>query len=269
MTTVGLAVVATAGLAFGTYAYLGSPDQPAAPLAARADLPSVDMTVDDAIAKVEAQLARTPDDVRGWSVLAPVYMRAGRFADAVAAYRKIIDLDGPTADREADLGEALMMADDGTIGDESLKLFESAAQRDPENLRARYYIAGHLTETGDYEAAVPAWEALVGLAKAGSANPDWVKTAEAGLQAARIGLNGGVQRDAAQIGAMVEGLSSRLLSQGGSIEEWTRLVRSRLVLGQTDLAQQAYEKARAAYPEAGDRAALDVLAADNGLVASE
>src|SRR5690606_14471557 len=99
--------------------------------------------------------------------------------------------------------------------------------------------------------AVPAWEALVGLARENGANPDWVKTAEAGLQAARTGLNGGAQPDAAQIGNMVEGLSSRLLSTGGSIEEWTRLVRSRLVLGQTDLAQQAYDAARAAYPQPG------------------
>ena len=67
---------------------------------------------------------------------------------------------------------------------------------------------------------------------------------------------------------MVEGLSSRLLESGGTIDEWTRLVRSRLVLGQTEAAQLAYDAARKAYPSAGDRAELDVLAADNGLVAS-
>ena len=72
----------------------------------------------------------------------------------------------------------------------------------------------------------------------------------------------------ADIAGMVEGLSTRLMQSGGTIDEWTRLVRSRLVLGQSELAQLAYDAARKAYPNAGDRAELDVLAADNGLVAS-
>ena len=92
--------------------------------------------------------------------------------------------------------------------------------------------------------------------------------AEAGLAAAEAGLNGGEVPDNSAIAGMVEGFSSRLNDSGGTIEEWTRLVRSRLVLGQTELAQTAYDAARKAYPNAGDRTELDVLAADNGLVAS-
>ena len=45
-------------------------------------------------------------------------------------------------------------------------------------------------------------------------------------------------------------------------------MRSRLVLGQTAEAQAAYDAARAAYPDASLRTELDVLAADNGLVAN-
>jgi cytochrome c-type biogenesis protein CcmH len=269
MMTIAVAVLATAVLAFGTYAYLGSPDVPAAPLAARADLPPQDLTLDEAVSKVEARLKETPDDVRGWSVLGPVYMHAGRYADAADAYRKVIALDGPSADRETDLGEALMMANGGKIGDDALKLFESAAARDPAHLRSRYYIAGHLTEVGDYETAVPAWEGLVTLAKAAKSSDDWVETAEAGLASARAGLNNGAMPDQQQVAGMVDGLSSRLMADGGTLEEWTRLVRSRLVLRQTELAQQAYDAARLAFPDPAARTALDVLAADNGLVAND
>jgi cytochrome c-type biogenesis protein CcmH len=46
------------------------------------------------------------------------------------------------------------------------------------------------------------------------------------------------------------------------------LVRSHLRLGQIELAQSAYDRARAAYPDAAVRTELDVLAADNGLVAN-
>ena len=73
--------------------------------------------------------------------------------------------------------------------------------------------------------------------------------------------------DPSQINAMVDGLAARLAAQGGSIEEWTRLVRSRLVQGRASDAQAAYDAARKAYPNAADRDELDTLALSSGLVA--
>ena len=95
----------------------------------------------------------------------------------------------------------------------------------------------------------------------------WLAGAQAGLAAAEAGLRGEVP-DTPDVTGMVEGLSARLLSDGGTVEDWTQLVRSRLVLGQTEAAQAAYDAARRAYPDAAERTELDVLAADNGLVAS-
>ena len=258
----GGAVVVTALLAFGIYGAMGRPDLPAAPLAERADVPPPDMTLDDAVAQIEQQLEKAPDDLRGWSVVAPAYMQMGRFDDAAKALRKVIALDGPTADRETDLGEALMMAAKGNATGEPMALFERAAKRDPQHARSRYYIAGELTRTGEFAAAKTAWTELLALSKGGES---WVEPAKAGLAAAEGGANG---TNSTVISGMVEGLSKRLTEQGGSIDEWTRLVRSRLVLGQTAAAQQAYDAARAAYPDAKVRAEIDVLAADNGLVAS-
>jgi cytochrome c-type biogenesis protein CcmH len=73
--------------------------------------------------------------------------------------------------------------------------------------------------------------------------------------------------NSAQIAAMVDGLDARLRSQGGTIDEWTQLVRSRMVEGRMADAQTAYDAARKAYPDPKVRTELDVLAADNGLVA--
>jgi cytochrome c-type biogenesis protein CcmH len=258
------AAVATALLAFGVYGALGRPDLPAQPLMERKDIPPPEMTLDDAVARIEAQLEANPGDLRGWSVVAPAYMQLGRFDDAAAALRKVIELDGPTADRETDLGEALMMAKNGDATGEPLELFRSASNRDVRHVRSRYYLASEATREGDFASAKTQWEALLKLSAGGES---WVANAEAGLAAAEAGLGGDMPANA-DIAGMVEGLSTRLTKSGGTIDEWTRLVRSRLVLGQSELAQQAYDAARKAYPNAGDRAELDVLAADNGLVAS-
>jgi cytochrome c-type biogenesis protein CcmH len=258
------AAVATALLAFGVYGAIGRPDLPAQPLMERKDIPPPEMTLDDAVARIEAQLKANPGDLRGWSVVAPAYMQLGRFDDAAAALRKVIELDGPTADRETDLGEALMMAKNGDAAGEPLELFRSASNRDVKHVRSRYYLASEATRAGDFANAKTQWKALLKLSTGGET---WVANAEAGLAAAEAGLRGDMPANA-DIAGMVEGLSSRLMQSGGTIDEWTRLVRSRLVLGQTEAAQLAYDAARKAYPNAGDRAELDVLAADNGLVAS-
>ncbi len=263
---VAAAAAATALLAFGVYGALGRPDLPAQPLVGRADLPPPQMTLDDAVTQIEARLRTTPDDVRGWTVVAPVYMQTGRFADAANALRKVIALDGPTADRETDLGEALMMAAGGDATGEPLALFRSAAGRDAAHVRSRYYVATELTREGDFAAAKAAWDELLKLGKGDEA---WITNAKAGLAAAEAGLGGAAMPDATDIAGMVEGLSARLLRDGGTIEEWARLVRSRLVMGDNEAAQTAYDAARKAYPVPGDRTELDVLAADNGLVARD
>lgn len=264
------AITATVMLTGITYYALGSPELPAQPLAERQDVAPAGLTLDDAVARIEAQLAKSPDDVRGWTVIAPVYMQLGRFADAANALRKVIAISGSSADRDTDLGEALMMEAKGIATGEPLELFRAAAASDATHVRSRYYIASELTRAGDYAAAKRAWTDLLAMSKGDEA---WVAAARDGLKMAEA--EGVVPEPepgngvSPAIRGMVEGLSTRLFAQGGSIEDWTRLVRSRLVLDQVAEAQTAYEAARAAFPDPAQRTELDVLAADNGLVAKK
>jgi cytochrome c-type biogenesis protein CcmH len=256
-----------AALAVGTYAYLGRPDLPAEPLAQRAAETGSGLNLDQAVKTIEARLAVDPNDLRGWQVIAPVYMQLGRYADAVKALRKANELAPPTADSKADLGEALMMQNGGSIVGEPLQLFRDAVALDPRHVRSLYYVAGEETRTGDYVSAVRDWTALLAL---GKGDEPWVTTARDGLAYATAQLHPQstpAPVNGAQIAAMVDGLDARLKAQGGTIDEWTQLVRSRLVQGDTAAAQAAYEQARKAYPDAAVRTELDVLAADSGLVA--
>ncbi len=256
-----IAVIATALLAFGAYGVLGNPDLPSAPLASRPP----EMTLEQAVARIEAQLTRTPDDLRGWQAIGPAYMQLQRFAEAERAFRRVIELGALSADAETDLAEAIMMKQGGSVAGEPLRLLESAAGRDPMHVRSRFYLAGEATRAGDYQSAIDQWNALLALAKGDEA---WVETARSGLAAATAGLSGDTMPGEDEIAAMVAGLKARLASEGGTLAEWTQLVRSHLVLGQVAEAQTAYDAARAAYPDPATRGELDILAADNGLVAN-
>ena len=108
--------------ALAAYLMLGSPSLPGQPLAAR--MTAEDRTLDNLVAKVEARLAQNPNEGRGWEVIAPIYLRLGRFDDAVKARRNALNLLGSTPDRWADLGEALVAAASGVVTAEAKKAFE-------------------------------------------------------------------------------------------------------------------------------------------------
>ena len=72
---------------------------------------------------MEEHLAKSPNDGAGWEVIAPVYMRLGRFNDAVTAWRRALALNGETAVRDANLGEALVAAANGVVTDDTKKTF--------------------------------------------------------------------------------------------------------------------------------------------------
>ena len=258
---VGLAAVAAISL--GLYAALGRPDLPAQPLTQRPELAAQGMDLADAIAAIEARLAEAPDDVRGWQVIAPAYVDMGRFADAAEAYRRVIALSGPTADLQTDLAEALLLEAGGAGSDEAMAQLRAAAEADLSHVRSRLYLAAEMMRTGQYDEAATYWQQAIDLAQG---DEPWLPAAKQGLAVAQSGgVDTSAEQQAEMIAGMVGGLAERLYADGGSVEEWTQLVRSYLVLDDRDNAQRAFDAAVAAYPAAFDRGELDTLALDAGL----
>src|SRR5215203_1235638 len=68
-------------LALAVYGAYGAPHLPAQPLSARLDDDPQRLDLAAAVSRVEAHLAQHPEDGRGWEVIAPVYLRAGRVED--------------------------------------------------------------------------------------------------------------------------------------------------------------------------------------------
>lgn len=256
-------LVGVAAIAFGLYAVLGSPDQPALPLAERPEITAQQIDLEDAVVRIEKRLAEAPDDVRGWSVIAPAYVQFGRYKDAVAAHRRVLDLSGPNPETETNLAEALLLAAGGEGSPEAMDILRKVAESDQSAVRARLYLAAELMRVGNYQEAAGWWQQAIEL---GTDDDAWLPAARRGLAVAEAGgVDTATQQQAEMIQQMVGGLSDRLFAEGGSVEEWMQLVRSYMVLGDRDNAQKAYDAAVVQYPAAFDRGELDTLALSAGL----
>jgi len=182
-----IAVIAVPLIAIGTYLYVGSPELADLPIASRAVEPAAEGSVDDLIAKVEAHLAANPEDGRGWEILSPIYMRLGRFDDAVRALGNAKRLLGSTAERESLYGEALTRASGDVVTDEARAAFERALKLAPDSQQARFYVGLAAAQDGDKEKARGIWSKLIAEAPPGAAWADIVRERIAGLDAPASG----------------------------------------------------------------------------------
>jgi cytochrome c-type biogenesis protein CcmH len=300
------ALITVAALPIGTFAlYLlvGSPNEPAQPLAARLNTPMEKHSLPALVAKVEDHLAQNPQDGRGWQLLAPIYMRMGRFDDAIKAWRNTLRLVGETADGQADLGEALVGAANGVVTAEAASAFDRALALDAHNAKALFFTGLSAEQDGKRERAAAIWRDLLHNAPAGApwiglvqkslaqlepnAAPDNPSVAADNAMAlpsagpsmaadnASVGPTGeqiAVAQDmtpqdrADMIRTMVERLAQRLTQDGSDVEGWLRLIRAYVVLGERDKALGAVVRARQALAGADDKVRrIDALVKGLGL----
>ena len=102
-------------LALLIYGVYGSPGQPDQPLAARLEKAGPQQDFAIVLARMEAHLAANPGDARGWSLLAPIYLRQGRYEEAAKAFAAAVRSGKPDADLYAGLGEARIMEAGGVV----------------------------------------------------------------------------------------------------------------------------------------------------------
>jgi cytochrome c-type biogenesis protein CcmH len=205
------------------------------------------LNVANAIQQIESHLAKNPDDGRGHEVIAPVYVRTGRYADAVRAYNAALRLLGVSAVRYGNLGEALVFQSSGVVTAEAKAAFDAALAIDPQHIKARFFMALAAQQDGD---AAKAFSLLTQLS---NDIPDGDLKNEIANQLRAMGTvpQGGEviaalpQDEQVQvIRAMVDGLAQRLATTGGSVEEWARLIRALTVLKETDRVALIVAEAR-------------------------
>jgi cytochrome c-type biogenesis protein CcmH len=268
----------------GLYMKWGSPQLPGAPLATRLDLPPEQRSIESMVAQVEAHLEARPNDGRGWEVVAPVYMKMGRFNDAVRARANVVRILGATASREGDLGEAQVAAANGVVTAEAKQSFERALKLDAADLKAQYFIGLAAEQDGRPNDAAQTWRAMLDNAPPNAPYRPLIQQSLARLASKGITVEpkapqpGPTQEDIAasqqmtpeqraeMIRGMVDRLADRLKTDGTDFESWLRLVRAYVVMGDADKAREALNDARNAVgadPEKRNR--LDALAESLGL----
>jgi cytochrome c-type biogenesis protein CcmH len=246
---VALAVLVALPLGAATlYFSLGSPSLPDQPLAAR----NPGQSIENMVAQVETHLARNPQDGRGWELIAPVYLRLGRFDDAIKARRNALAFNGETSERLAGLGEALVAAENGVITAEAKSTFERAVALDGENIKARYFLGVAAEQDGRPTDAAAIWRAMLAGAPADAPWAEYIRHELARVEGGPSGEDLAAAADlsteqrTAMIRSMVDRLAERLHREGADLEGWLRLVRSYMVLGERDKAQAAAGEARRA-----------------------
>ncbi|SRR5579862_342215 len=267
------AIVALA--ATGLYATMGRPEltdnnmspAPAPQTAAAAAHPMGEVPA--MVAQLEAQLRQSPDNAEGWRMLGWSYMHMNRAADAAKAYARAAALAPGNADYLSAEGEAQTVAADGKVGDDALKTFKAALAAVPDDPRARYYLAVAKDQSGDHKGAMQDWIALL---KSAPADAPWAAevrgfvertarergedisnrlppaAAPQGPSAAASQMPQADQQ--AMIHGMVDKLAGELKQNPRDADGWIRLMRARMVLGESDKAAEALRDATKAFADA-------------------
>jgi len=231
--------------------------------------------------KLRSTVASRPGDARGHDLLAQHEANSGDFPAAYGAKARVIEIkgDAATAQDYAEYAELMIMAAGGYVSPQAERALASALERDRSNGPARYYWGAMMAQTGRPDIAFRIWEETL---RAGPSDAYWIAPIRGQIEemAARAGVDytlppagGGApmlagpnSEDMAaaadmssedrqdMIRGMVDRLSDRLASDGGSAEEWARLIGALGVLGDSDRARAIHAEAQQTF--AGDAEAL-------------
>jgi len=248
------------------YLMLGSPDQAVQSQMALRDASPEQRPIAELVGQVEAHLEQNPEDGRGWEVIGPVYMRLGRYDDAVKARKNALRLLGATAGREADVGEALTAAANGIVTAEAKAAFDRAVALDSSDARARYFVGLAAEQDGRPKEAAATWRALLAEASPDAGWAGSVRESLARVDPAAAASQPGPSADDVaaasemspeqrnvMVRSMVSRLAERLKQDGADVEGWLRLLRAYMVLGDKEQARAAASDARRALASDPDK----------------
>ncbi|QGM96659.1 c-type cytochrome biogenesis protein CcmI [Methylocystis parvus] len=201
-------------------------------------------SVEEMARRLERRLKDDPADVAGWRTLGWARLQTNAYRDAAAAYAKAIELQPDAADAYSARAEALIRASQDKVSEEARSALDAALARDPKDARARYWLGVASMQKGDRNGARDIWRDLLSEGAEGDFAAE--------LKRRMSSLDGDAASqprndESAMIHSMVDGLERRLSASPADAQGWIRLIKSRMVLGERDKAQDALERARRSF----------------------
>ncbi len=221
------------------------------------------------LAQLAEVLKDRPNDLEGHRLLTRNLAAAGRFIEAHAAEDKVLEIlgDAITPEDYLEHAELMILATEGYVSPDAIAALNEVMSTIPENPRARYYAGLALAQYDQPREAYIMWNQLL---QEGPEDAPWIPVIrsaiddlgrQAGMVAQQAPLAG---PDSAQVQAagdmtpaerqdmirsMVTQLTERLATDGGTVEEWVRLIGANTVLGEEDATAKAIADARAAFAD--------------------
>jgi len=216
------------------------------------------------VKKLRETIKKRPNDEQGLRLLALHEFRIGKYRAARKAHTRIMKVVGDkvTAKDYIDFAEVMIFATNGYVSPEAEITLSQALKLKPNDGRTRYYSGLAMAQNGRADVAYRLWE---GLLKEGPQDAAWIPLIKsqiddvarlAGINMSNQPLPGPTtdQINAASemtkegrkkmIRGMVAGLGERLATNGGTMNEWARLIRALGVLGETARASEIWNEAK-------------------------
>lgn len=256
-------------------------------------LPPENAELEPLVEQLRAALVNRPEDLTGFTLLAQNEARLGNLRAAIEAQEHVIALQGDAApvDDIAFLLDLMVLAAGGLVSPQADEAIERILQRDPVNGVALYYTGRMYAQTDRPDMTFRIWRRLHDVSPG---DAPWMPEIRAALpELARISgeprfqlpprpapasvaqpveIDPGMMDDLTEaeqiemIEGMVESLAARLANQGGTSDDWARLIRAMVVLDRRDQARAILQEARTVFAgRSDDLALIDAAAQDAGL----
>ncbi len=119
-------------------------------------------------ANLSDRLEENPDNVDDWVLLGRTRLAMQRYQAAVEAFEQAVQRAPNRPQVNAFYGEALVMANQGTVVPKAQEAFEKVRQQVPDDPRSRFYIGLAEKQAGNPQAALDIWKRLVADADPGA-----------------------------------------------------------------------------------------------------
>jgi len=118
------------------------------------------MTMEEAVIKLEQRLVEQPENADGWFMLAKTYMTMSQYQKAVTAYEKVINLAGEKPEVLLRYADAIAMSEGGNLTGKAKPIVDKVISMIPNNPTVLWMAGSSEVQQKNYAKALSYWYKL-------------------------------------------------------------------------------------------------------------